>query len=126
MDSQFKISVFLVSSVGIAWFSRRSLKNARSHGFYRFFAWELILALVLLNLDVWFAQPFSWHQLISWPLLSISLYLIIHAVLHLRREGKPGSRGEDPALIGIEKTTRLCNLHSFNHFGGAFGPGRRP
>ena len=115
MDGQFKITVFVVGSVAIAWLSRRSLRDFRSHGFCRFFAWELILAIVLLNLDGWFYQPFSWHQLISWPLLLISLYLIIHAVVTFRRAGAHGTREEDPALIGIEKTTRLVTSGPYRY-----------
>jgi protein-S-isoprenylcysteine O-methyltransferase Ste14 len=115
MDDRLKIIVFVAASVGIAWLSRRSLRDIKSHGFYRFFAWELILALVLLNLDVWFYRPFSWHQLISWPLLLVSLYLIIHAVVVLRRAGEPGTRSEDPALIGIERTTRLVTSGPYRY-----------
>jgi hypothetical protein len=42
--------VFLVFSAGIVLLSWRSLRDRRSHGFYRFFAFEAILALILLNL----------------------------------------------------------------------------
>lgn len=59
-----KLIVFLLVSAGIAYLSRASLLKPRSHGFYRFFAWELILALALLNLDVWFSHPFAWYQCI--------------------------------------------------------------
>jgi protein-S-isoprenylcysteine O-methyltransferase Ste14 len=115
MEDQFEIIVFVAVSVGIAWLSRRSLRDLSSHGFYRFFAWELILAVVLLNLDVWFFDPFSWYQLISWPLLLISLYLIIHAVVTFRRVGEHGTREETPALIGIEKTTRLVTSGPYRY-----------
>lgn len=115
MNGLIKLLVFGGVSLGIAWFSRRSLKDFRSHGFYRFFAWELILAMVMLNLDLWFEQAFNWHQLISWPLLLASLYLIIHAVVVLRREGRHGARDEDLALIGIEKTTRLVTSGPYRY-----------
>jgi protein-S-isoprenylcysteine O-methyltransferase Ste14 len=115
MADQFKLIVFAVVTVGIAWLSHRSLRDPKSHGFYRFFAWELILAVVMLNLDVWFFDPFSWHQLISWPLLLISLYLIIHAVVLLRRAGGSETRESDPALIGIEKTTKLVRVGPYRY-----------
>ena len=66
---------FIVASLGIAWLSRASLRNFRSHGFYRFFALEAILLLVWLNGEFWFYVPFSVHQIISWVLLGISLFL---------------------------------------------------
>ena len=47
----FKLFVFVVVSAVIVYVSRASLRVPRSHGFYRFFAWEVILALTLLNLD---------------------------------------------------------------------------
>jgi protein-S-isoprenylcysteine O-methyltransferase Ste14 len=115
MAAQFKLIVFAVVTVGSTWLSRRSLRDFKSHGFYRFFAWELILAVVTLNLDVWFYQPFSWHQLISWPLLLISLYLIIHAVVILHRAGGPAIREGDPTLIGIEKTTQLVTVGPYRY-----------
>jgi len=39
--------------------SYKPLQSSRFHGFYRFFAWGFVAQLVILNLDVWFTQPFS-------------------------------------------------------------------
>ena len=47
----------LVATTGVlAYVSRRSLLRPRTHGFFRFFVFEAILALCLLNLPVWFDQ----------------------------------------------------------------------
>jgi len=43
----FKLIVFTLATLGIIYVSRLSLRHPRSHGFYRFFAWEAILALFL-------------------------------------------------------------------------------
>jgi len=102
-----KLVVFVVVSAGLAWLSRSCLRNVKSHGFYRFFAWEAILALVLINIDYWFLEPFSSRQLISFILLTICTYYVIHGVILLHREGKPDSSRKDPSLIGVEKTTEL-------------------
>jgi protein-S-isoprenylcysteine O-methyltransferase Ste14 len=115
MSFQFKVIIFVVASVGIARLSWSSLRDFRSHGFYRFFAWEAILALILLNLDHWFDQPFSSHQLVSWPLLTISLFLVIHGVQLLRQVGKPDSERNDPSLLGIEKTTELVAVGAYRY-----------
>ena len=64
-----KVLVFVVLSALLAYVSRDSLKAPRSHGFHRFFAWELILALVLSNIEHWFRDALSVHQLVSWTLL---------------------------------------------------------
>ena len=115
MTFQFKVVVFIVASVGIAWVSRSSLRNFRSHGFCRFFAWEAIVVLILLNLDYWFYKPFSIHQIVSWLLLITSLFLAIHGVQLLLMIGKPDSQRSDPSLIGIEKTTELVTLGAYRY-----------
>jgi protein-S-isoprenylcysteine O-methyltransferase Ste14 len=102
-----KVAVFLAATAGLAYVSRASLLVPRSHGFYRFFAWEAILALVLLNVNVWFHDPFSWNQILSWCLLLISLFLVLHAAHLLRRIGRPDRQRTDPHLVGLERTTAL-------------------
>lgn len=115
MTLQFKIIVFVVASVGIGWVSRASLPHFRSHGFYRFFGWEAILGLILLNIDYWFYEPFSIHQIVSWLLLIVSLFLVIHGFRLLRMVGKPGNHRDDPSLIGIEKTTELVTVGAYSY-----------
>jgi len=115
MSPQLQAILFTVASTGIVWVSRSALLDFRSHGFYRFFAWEAILALVLLNLDRWFYRPFSLHQLLSWPLLLASLFLAIDGVRLLRLVGQPDDAREDPSLIGIEKTTTLVTVGVYRY-----------
>ena len=115
MPFEFKAIVFLVASVGIIWVSRVSLRHLRAHGFYRFFAWETILVLFLLNVDYWFYEPFSIHQIVAWFLLIVSLFLVIHAVQLLRMIGKPDSTRDDPSLLGIEKTTKLVKAGAYRY-----------
>ncbi|HLO15855.1 MAG TPA: isoprenylcysteine carboxylmethyltransferase family protein [Anaerolineales bacterium] len=86
----------------------KSLRNPRSHGFYRFFAWEAILALFLINVKYWFYKPFAWNQIIAWPLLILCLIPLVFGVHTLRTRGKPAKRREgDSALLSFEKTTTL-------------------
>ena len=113
MTLQFKAIVFLAASLVFVWLSRASLRDLRAHGFYRFFAWEAILALILLNLDSWFREPFGIHQIGSWTLLIVSGYLVIRGVQSLHRMGKPDSRRIDPSLLGIEKTTELVTTGAY-------------
>ena len=110
-----KLTVFLLASLVIAILSRKSLKAPKSHGFFRFFAWETILALFLLNLDVWFVQPFSWHQLISWPLLIASAFLVIHGVLLLKQIGKPKAQSAADVRFDFEKTTMLVTTGVYGY-----------
>jgi protein-S-isoprenylcysteine O-methyltransferase Ste14 len=102
-----KLAIFVVVSAGFAYVSRASLPVPRSHGFYRFFAWECILVLFLLNVESWFRDPFSVPQIVSWLLLIVSAFLVIHGVYLLRRIGKPDATRQEAPLLGFEKTTAL-------------------
>ena len=62
-----------VALIGISW---RVLRRPQSHGFYRFFAWEVMLALLVLNAPVWFEDRFALHQKLSWLLLFTSLLVL--------------------------------------------------
>jgi protein-S-isoprenylcysteine O-methyltransferase Ste14 len=110
-----KVVVFLGATAGLVTVSRGSLRDARSHGFYRFFAWEAILVLILLNLEVWFRDPASWYQIVSWCLLLVSLLLVVHGVHLLKRIGKPDQRREDDTLVGIERTTALVTEGAYRY-----------
>ena len=97
--SILNLVLFAVGSAAIFAISRRSLSQPRSHGFYRFFAFEILLVLILLNRVHWFRTPFSPFQIISWVLLLASLALAVHGFNMLRVAGKP--------VGGFEQTTRL-------------------
>jgi protein-S-isoprenylcysteine O-methyltransferase Ste14 len=104
----FKLFIFLALSAGLIYISRASLRAPRSHGYYRFFAWEFIIALFLLNSDVWFQAPFAWYQLISWCLLLTCLVPLVFGVRTLISRGKPVAQREaEPQLLAFEKTSSL-------------------
>lgn len=84
-----------------------SLRDLRSHGFYRFFAFESILALILLNVEHWFSDPFSPRQIASWLMLLASLFLVGHGVYLLREIGKPSGP--------IENTTALVRIGAYRY-----------
>ena len=80
-----------------SWFL--SIKYKRYHGIARFFAFESVFILVLLNLKVWFTNPFSLMQIISWILLILSAYIVITGYLLLKRKGKPDSNFENTSVL---------------------------
>jgi len=43
-----------------------SIREKRCHGTYRFFAFESILLIILMNYPVWFKHVLSVNQIISW------------------------------------------------------------
>ena len=80
-----------------SWFL--SIKYKRYHGIARFFAFESVFILVLLNYKVWFIAPFSFLQIISWILLTLSAYTAIDGYLTLKRKGKPDSNFENTSVL---------------------------
>ena len=120
-----ELTIFAIISAGIICLSYKSLRKPRSHGFFRFFAFEFILILVLLNAKYWFREPFSALQISSWLLLVLSLAMAVHGFFLLRVIGKPGTAGiEDTTILvrrGIYKYIRHPLYGSLLLFGwGAF------
>jgi protein-S-isoprenylcysteine O-methyltransferase Ste14 len=88
-----------------SWFF--SIKEKRYHGFTRFFAFESIFVLLLLNYRGWFHDPFSMHQIISWILLFGSIYPGLAGYLLLKRKGKSEQ--------SFENTTELVKSGIFGY-----------
>lgn len=110
-----EILSFLAGSALLVWLSRKALRSAKSHGFYRFFAWEGILLLVVLNHGPWGEQPFSPHQITSWVLMLLSILLAGMGLLALKSDGQAGEQRADPALFSFEKTTALVSSGVFRY-----------
>ena len=99
--------VLAMGSVPIIWLSRRSLLHPATHGFFRFFAFEAILALIVLNASHWFVRPFGAQQLASWFLLVVSVILVIWGFLLLRRFGGSRPKTEASPEFEWERTESL-------------------
>jgi protein-S-isoprenylcysteine O-methyltransferase Ste14 len=111
-----KTLLFTLGSLILVFISRASLKQPRSHGFYRFFAWEAILALFLLNVNFWFRDPFAWNQLIAWTALLASLIPLGLGIHSLKKRGRPTvTREADLALLAFEKTTNLVTTGIYRY-----------
>lgn len=108
-------AIFLLGSAVIIFVSRKCMLQPRSHGFYRFFAWEILLGMFLLNMPGWFQDPLAWHQLISWALLIASLVLVLLGVRLLRQTGRQDAARADPTLLGMEKTSRLVTVGLYRY-----------
>ena len=107
MRVMISIVVLLLGTVALVWLSRRSLLHPASHGFARFFAFEAILALIVLNAPYWFVHPYSRQQLVSWLLLVASVLLVAWAVILLRRFGRPRPATEGSPVFEWENTASL-------------------
>ncbi len=115
MIPTYKIVIFVVATLGLLYVSRASLLRPRSHGFFRFFAWEWMLALFLLNVEAWFFTPFAWNQVISWLLLVVALALVIHGAWLLQQIGRQDAKRDDSPMLGFEKTTRLVTIGAYRY-----------
>ncbi len=99
--------VFSVVTLALAFVSRASLLKPGSHGFYRFFAWEFMLTMFVMDLGAWFDDVHSLHQLIAGWLFFTSLVLVLSGVLMLQVSGKPDANRNDVPMFPFEKTTTL-------------------
>lgn len=101
-----RIALFIFATVLVIFISRKAILNFRSHGFYRFLAWEAIAALIIWNLPHWFSEPISAKQLISWILLIASVYVLWQGVSRLRSVKRSNSRSSKE-LFAFERTSEL-------------------
>ncbi len=112
----WKWIVFGIVTGVLVFISRASLRDPRSHGFFRFFAWEAMVGLSLFNIEHWFENPFAWYQIIAWIMLCACLVPVIWGTVLLIRVGKPVEQREtDPNLLGLEKTTRLVTTGIYKY-----------
>jgi protein-S-isoprenylcysteine O-methyltransferase Ste14 len=104
------IIILVIGTITLIWFTWWvSLKGKRFHGIFRFFAFESILILLLLNYPVWFKDPFSLHQIISWVLLILSILVAAIGFQTLYSKGKPTDQMENTSKLittGVYKYIR--------------------
>ena len=94
-----ELIVFLVLSVGIIVWFRKSLLRRQTYGFFRLFAFESLLGLLLISIKSWFTDPLSITQIVSWILLLGSIIMAVQGFYLIHTVGKPKH--------GIEETTVL-------------------
>lgn len=105
--SIIQIAGFTVGTIIIFYISKKSLRNYKVHGFYRFFVFEFTLVLIVINIPHWFFRPFSTLQIISWIFLTISLYPLILSVYLFNKLGGVRKKEDRSANLNFENTTNL-------------------
>jgi protein-S-isoprenylcysteine O-methyltransferase Ste14 len=117
--------IFIAGTILIilfSWFV--SIREKRYHGIPRFFAFEGLLLLGLMQVPVWFKDPFSLHQVISWILLLISIYYVIASITLYHKHTDHGKNFENSAKLvtsGLYKYIRHPMYGSLLFLGwGAF------
>jgi protein-S-isoprenylcysteine O-methyltransferase Ste14 len=99
--------IFLLGSLGFILLSRQALARPYSHGFPRFFAFEALLGMVVRNARNWLVKPYSLPQIISWILLLLAAYLVMHGFWCLHKYGASKHAAQEADRLGPEKTTRM-------------------
>jgi protein-S-isoprenylcysteine O-methyltransferase Ste14 len=99
--------LFVAGSLVFLRISWKPLHNPQCHGFYRFFAFEGILFLVLLNYPYWFEDRYAPHQILSWLLLGTSILFVVEGLRMLRTAGGSQARAEAPENFPFENTIHL-------------------
>ncbi len=110
-----RLLLFLAITLLLLFLSRKPLQNPGVHGFYRFFVFEGIVALVLLNHPYWFARPFSPLHLLSWGLLTLSIFCIFSSLLMLKKHGGKGTRSSMPENFSFENTVHVVDTGIYRH-----------
>ena len=101
--------VLIAGTVLIVIFSwHYSVKQGRYHGVARFFSFESIFILLMLNLRYWFSNPFSFLQILSWIFLFASIYPGLAGFITLHTRGKPENNH-------IERTTVLVKTGIYKY-----------
>jgi len=111
----FQIVAFILASIAIAALSWRSLGNPGCHGFYRFFAFEAILIIIVLNIPFWIKEAFSPAQIASWFLLIFSIVFAVQGIYWLRKAGGSAQRADSPETFAFENTTNLVTKGIYNY-----------
>lgn len=95
------LPLFIAGSLLLLWCSRHPLRHPESHGFWRFFAWECILVVAILNRQE--AGP----QWASESCLQFSVVLLITGLWGIFRRGRIARGREAASLYTWERTTVL-------------------
>jgi protein-S-isoprenylcysteine O-methyltransferase Ste14 len=95
------LSAGTILIIVFSWFL--SIKHRRYHGIARFFSFESIFILVLLNYRVWFLKPLSPLQLLSWILLFSSVWFVLAGYFQLRNIGKPQGGNFENTTVLVKK-----------------------
>jgi protein-S-isoprenylcysteine O-methyltransferase Ste14 len=94
-----KIIVFLIIALLIFIKFKPALRSVNSHGFYVFFAFEFLLALLFFNIGFWMVKFLSLYQTLSWIFLASSAFIALSGFFCLKKYGKPEDEWENTTLL---------------------------
>jgi protein-S-isoprenylcysteine O-methyltransferase Ste14 len=101
------LAVLTLANLWFNWWI--SLRQRRFHGIFRLVSFECIILLAILQIPVWFRDPLSWYQVLSWILLTGSALVAFLGFYTFYRKGKPSDRMEETTILiktGLYRTIR--------------------
>lgn len=101
------LCIFVSLSVVLAYCCRKQLLNPHCHGFYRFFVFEGILLLALMNIDISNPWLFTPLHMVSGVFMLSSLACVTASFKQLRKQGGELNRHNTPENFAFENTERL-------------------
>lgn len=107
--------LFVVGSVVNLAYSRRALQYPRAHGFYRFFVFEGVLALLLLHGAWGPTMAPAWLKVLAQLALALSFLLVMLGFFELKRHGAAKARKHEPANMAFENTSRLVTTGVYRY-----------
>jgi hypothetical protein len=78
--------------------------DTHSRKFYRFFAFEFLFLLILINYGYWLRNPFTIFRMITWIILCGSFLMAGYGIHHLLEYGKPPIKDNIEAFSDMEKS----------------------
>lgn len=94
-----KLIVFLIIAILVFIKFRPALRSVTTHGFYVFFAFESLLALLFVNMGFWTVRVTSLYQIMSWIFLVASAFIAINGFYGLKKYGKPIDEWENTTVL---------------------------
>ncbi len=107
--------ILIIGTLFLSIVSRQSIRQPGTHGYYRFFAWEFMLLLYVLNLPTWYDDIEAFHQIVATIFFMVSFFMILTGALQLRMFGKPDSKRDDVPMLHFEKTTILVTTGIYQY-----------
>ncbi len=108
------VVIFIVITALFVFLCKRQLKNIKCHGFYRFFSFELLLLLALINIDVRQLNLFGWSGILSGVCLLSSLAVVVYSLQQLKKVDIK-KRDNAPENFTFENTQDLVTQSIYRH-----------
>ena len=114
-----KIIIFFIFSLIMLKISWPDIFDTHTRKFCRFFAFEFLFLLILVNFGYWLRNPFTVFRVFTWIILLSSFVIADCGIHHLLRGVNPQTKNEFLTTNDKVVTTfyQLLSLSFYNHIG---------